>query len=217
MFKAGAMFVCLLTTPAAAACDLALALTVDVSASISPAEYNLQMSGLADALLDPQVAEALIHAETSVMLVQWSGRGRQVVSIPWRNIGTVADLAGLSHNVRQTPRAWSIYSTAIGDALSFTAAQFSAVPHCRRRVIDVSGDGVSNQGALPQDIRDVLVSAGFTINGLAIESNVRGLTRYFERDVVGGANAFVVTANNYDDYPRAIRIKLLQEVIKPAF
>ena len=40
---------------AGAACAIALALTVDVSGSISEREYRLQMDGLAEALRNPAV------------------------------------------------------------------------------------------------------------------------------------------------------------------
>lgn len=215
MIRTTATLACLAVP--ATACDLALALAVDVSASISPEEYALQMGGLADALLHPEIAEALIHGQAAVMLVQWSGQTRQAVVVPWRRVRTRVELRFLSEEVRGAPRAWAHYSTAIGDAVGFTAAQFSLVPDCARRVIDVSGDGSSNEGSAPAVAREPVVRRGITINGLAIESNVRGLTRYFEEQVIGGDNAFVETAQDYEDYPRAIERKLLREVVKPAF
>lgn len=201
----------------APACDLALVLAVDVSASISPEEYELQMSGLADALVHPEVGEALIHAQAAVSLVHWSGQTRQAVVVPWRRVRSEAELRDVAQEMRIAPRAWSLYSTAIGDAIGFAAAQFAYAPDCLRRVIDVSGDGSSNEGSAPSEAREPLVRQGITINALAIESNVRGLTRYFEREVIGGPNAFVEKADTYADYPAAIERKLLREVVKPAF
>lgn len=215
MIRSSALIACLVASPAAA-CDLALALAVDVSASISPSEYALQMGGLADALQHPEVADALVHARAAVMLVQWSGQERQHVSIPWTQVASYDDLTRLAAEVRDAPRAWALYSTAIGEALVFTAAEFSTAPQCARHVIDVSGDGSSNEGRLPQLARVPIIDAGVTINALAIESNVRGLTTYFEENVIGGPNAFVERADNYADYPRAIQLKLLREVVKPA-
>ncbi|MEM9430078.1 MAG: DUF1194 domain-containing protein [Pseudomonadota bacterium] len=201
----------------AGACSLALALTVDVSASISPTEYSLQMNGLADALEDPEVMHAFVSSDAVVSLVQWTGAGRQQVSLPWRTIESEADLAEFSATVRATPRAWSVFSTAIGEALLFTGTTFDAVSHCERYVIDVSGDGLSNEGQDVRVARDLVVSSGVTINGLAIETSIRFLSRYYESHVVGGPGAFVETAANYDDYGRAIRRKLLAEIVQPAF
>ncbi|MEM9268342.1 MAG: DUF1194 domain-containing protein, partial [Pseudomonadota bacterium] len=81
-----------LTALPAQACDVALALTVDVSGSISPTEYNLQMLGLADALEDPTISDALVRGQVALLLVQWTGAGRQTVSIPWTEIDSLETL-----------------------------------------------------------------------------------------------------------------------------
>lgn len=205
-----------LTALPAQACDVALALTVDVSGSISPAEYDVQMLGLADALEDPTISDALVRGQVALILIQWTGSGRQVVSIPWTRVTDRAALQSFATQVRATGRAWRHFSTAIGDALLFTAAQFAQAPQCARQVIDVSGDGVSNEGTIVMQSRERVVALGVTINGLAIETSVENLTRYYDRFVIGGEGAFVLTALNYEDYPRAIRRKLLSEVVRPA-
>ena len=50
------------------ACDLALALAVDISGSVDPKEYDIQMQGLSAALRDGVVAEALVRAEDETTL-----------------------------------------------------------------------------------------------------------------------------------------------------
>lgn len=207
--------VLILSVTPARACEVALALTVDVSGSISPTEYDLQMGGLADALDDPTVSAAIVDSQVALLLVQWSGTGRQRVMLPWRSITSAADLAAYAQEVRQVRRAWRHFSTAIGEALDFTAAQFADAPPCARQVIDVSGDGISNEGISATPARDRVVARGITVNGLAIENSVKGLTRYFSKHVIGGTGAFVLTATSYRDYPRAIRRKLLNEIAKP--
>lgn len=207
----------LLVSQPAAGCNLALALAVDVSASISPTEYDLQMRGMADALDDPQIAQSLIAGRAALMVVQWSGAGRQQISLPWTRIDSPTHLADFTNAVRATPRAWKLYSTAIGDALRFTGAQFVEVPDCVRHVIDVSGDGLSNEGLAPGDIRQGVAALGITINGLAIENSIRDLSRYYGSEVIAGPGAFVHSAARYADYPSAIRQKLLTEIVKPAF
>ena len=52
-----------------AACDLALILAVDVSGSVDAQEYRIQMDGLAEALRDSVISEALVRAEAELMLV----------------------------------------------------------------------------------------------------------------------------------------------------
>lgn len=206
-----------LAAPAAApACEVALVLTIDVSGSVDPGEYRLQMDGLADALADPTVRDALVEAKAHVAVAQWSGTSRQALTVPWRGIGGPGDVAALIAEVRAAPRAWRHYSTAIGDALIFAADLLGEVPaECRRRVIDVSGDGPSNEGTEVTRIRDALVRGGVQINGLAIETTEKGLSDYYRENVIGGPGAFVLTARDFEDYPRAIRRKLLNEITRP--
>jgi hypothetical protein len=54
-----------------------------------------------------------------------------------------------------------------------------------------------------------------TINGLAILDEWPTLDLYFQRQVVGGPNHFVIVANDYEAYGRAIHRKLLQEITGP--
>jgi len=199
----------------AAACSVALALTVDVSGSINEQEYRLQMDGLAAALQDPVVEDAMVTANATLMLVQWSGASRQRVSVPWARMNSRADVAAFARAVKVTPRAWNQFSTGIGNALNFTAAQFESVPDCTRRVIDVSGDGYSNEGPAPKSVAAALALQGFQINGLAIEGDEFELTAYFKANIAAGEGAFVFTAANYADYPRAIWRKLLAELVVP--
>jgi len=198
-----------------AACSIALALTVDVSGSINEQEYRLQMDGLAAALRDPAVANALVSSEVALMLVQWSGESRQEMSVPWRRMLSQSDVADFAELVERTPRAWAVFSTGIGNALLFTAAQFGEASDCEHKVIDVSGDGYSNEGPAPLEISQALALQGFQINGLAIEDDEFELTSYFKHNVIAGEAAFVFTAETYADYPRTIWRKLLSELIIP--
>lgn len=217
LVKAALIFLAGVFAPslAAASCSVALALTVDVSGSINEQEYRLQMDGLATALRDTTVGDALVSSQAALMLVQWSGESRQQVSIAWRRMLSMEDVEEFALAVQRTPRAWAVFSTSIGNALLFTAAQFDEVADCNKKVIDVSGDGYSNEGPEPIDISRELARQGFQINGLAIEGDEFELTQYFKHNVIGGEAAFVFTAETYADYPRTIWRKLLSELIIP--
>jgi len=194
------------------ACDLALALAVDISGSVDPGEYRTQMDGLATALRDPVISEALVLAQAELMLVQWTGSSRQQVTIPWTRIDDFASLDAFSDNVATDPRMWRNYSTAVGEALMRTLEEFDAVPHCARQLIDLSGDGPSNEGVEPSEVQAALREAGVVVNALAIEASEPELTAYFFENVIVGEGAFVVTASSFEDYPDRIRKKLLREV-----
>ncbi len=196
------------------ACGLALVLAVDVSGSVDPREYRIQMDGLAAALRDGIVTDALIEQEAQVSLIQWTGASRQHQTIPWTGIRTVADVADLADRIENDPRKWRNFSTAIGEAVSLAATTFDAVPQCRRRVIDVSGDGVSNEGETPDRLRPVLKERGIILNALAIETDQTDLTAYFFENLIHGERAFVITANGFEDYPEQIKRKLQRETTK---
>ena len=196
------------------ACELALVLAVDVSGSVDTWEYRIQRDGLAAALRDPTVAEALVSTQAEVMLLQWTGAGRQRVTVPWRTITDFDALESFARDVAADRRVWRNYSTAIGEALEISVAQFAAVPHCTRRVIDVSGDGSSNEGIAPSSMRARLKAERVTVNALVIEGAEEDLTAYFWENVIYGEGAFVVTANSFPEYPRRIRQKLLRETTK---
>ncbi len=203
-----------LSAPAAPACDIALVLAVDVSGSVDSREFGIQMEGLAEALLDGVIAEALVRAQAQVMLVQWTGSSRQRVTVGWTAMEDFAAVEGFAAAVASDPRVWRNYSTAIGEALVFSARQFDAVPACARRVIDLSGDGISNEGAAPREIHARLRAAGITGNALAIEESEADLTAWFFENVILGEGAFVETAARFDDYPAATRRKLLREITR---
>ncbi len=212
-----ALAILLLTaSPLRAECGVALALIIDVSGSVSQGEFELQMTGTAQALLEPSVHDALLQEHAALTLIQWSGATKQEVLVPWTLMESDADLIGFAERLLSATRVWQHYSTAIGSALAFTGRYFSEAPVCERRVIDVSGDGEANEGTNVDAERNELVAQGFVINAIAIEGAQGGLTLYFKSHVIGGLGSFVLTASDYADYPRAIQRKLINEVVKPA-
>lgn len=215
MFRA---FLCALNFLWAApgfACDIALVLAVDVSGSVDNAEFRVQMDGLAEGLRDPSVSEALVVGEAAVIVLQWTGTTRQAVSVPWTQVRSFEDVEALATSIEAVTRKWRNYSTAIGEALQFSHAQFAEGPDCARRVVDISGDGSSNEGIEPLDVHAELERDGVTVNALVIEGAEPDMTEYFLDHVILGPGAFVITANTFDEYPARMRRKLLREVAKP--
>jgi Ca-activated chloride channel family protein len=200
----------------AAACEVALLLTIDVSGSIDRGEYRLQAEGVAAALEDPEVAEALLAAQAALGVVQWSGTGKQTFSIPWRRMLSPAEIAAFAARSGTLDRAYTGSDTAVGEAIAFSARQFGAVADCRRKVIDISGDGPQNAGQPLGPARGAAAAAGIEINAIAIEDAGRAapISEFYRRAVIT-RNGFVLTARGLEDYPRAIREKLLREVARP--
>ncbi|WP_425090369.1 DUF1194 domain-containing protein [Tropicimonas sp. S265A] len=211
-----ALTACLVLSKPAAACTVALLLLMDVSQSVDAGEYRLQTEGLARALEDGEIRDTMIRGEIALAVMQWSGRGAQSLSIPWRQMRSAADLDAFAADVRTMQRAFLMSNTALGDAITAGLARLRDAPRCGRQVIDVSGDGPENAGGAPLTARHRAERAGVTINGLAVESLGLSITNYFRSTVVtrGG---FVVTARGYRDYARAIREKIARETAQIMF
>ncbi|MFC3692428.1 DUF1194 domain-containing protein [Chenggangzhangella methanolivorans] len=109
-------------------------------------------------------------------------------------------------------------------------------------VVDVSGDGIDNCGDVREihEERDAVLALGATINGLPIlvpgENDVVGvgafrkpgfglrelpsrpdqeattLDRWYRDHVIGGPGAFLLVAQGYEDFSRALRRKLVTEI-----
>jgi Ca-activated chloride channel homolog len=200
----------------ALACDTALLLAVDVSGSIDKGEYALQIGGLAAALRDPAVADVLLQGQVALAVVQWSGLGRQALVMPWQRMLSPQALNRFAQTAQSLPRRFQGSDTAVGEAISFSIAQFAAVTDCKRHVIDISGDGPENAGNTVARARSHATTKGIEINAIAIEDmGLSSPTSNFYKNWVITAKGFVITARGLDDYPRAIRAKLLRELVKP--
>jgi Ca-activated chloride channel homolog len=210
-----ALFACLTAQPGLA-CETALLLSIDVSGSIDSADYRLQTEGLASALTDPEVAEALVRGQVALAVVQWSGPAEQALVLSWRRMLAAPDVTHFASRAAAIPRAYSGSDTAVGEGLRFATSQFAAVPDCRRMVIDVSGDGQENAGFTDAEARAEAIDRGLMINAIAIEEPgpASPITAYYRRWVItpGG---FVVTARGLQDYAETLRIKLLRELTRP--
>jgi len=196
--------------------DLELVLAVDASSSISTEEFDLQIRGLAEAFRDPAVFQAIRASGDlgiAVTLIQWSDARKQVVAVDWMTVRDEAGVLALAEEIEASPRFLVGGGTAIGGALQFAMRQFEGNGYqARRKVIDLSGDGRTNQGAWPAKVRDVVVAQGVTINGLAILNEDPTLDSYYYASVIGGTGAFVMTANDYESYALAILAKLIKEI-----
>ncbi|MEL7345261.1 MAG: DUF1194 domain-containing protein [Pseudomonadota bacterium] len=199
--------------PLVQACDTALVLAVDVSNSIDFNEYDLQAGGIADALLDPEVRDALIAGKSALTVVQWSGAQDQVVSIPWRRITSQADADAFSSQARAMQRAIVNSNTAIGSAINFSAALFDQVGDCARHVIDISGDGHDNAQSFPQSASRDAERRGIEINGLVIERVGLAITNFYRLNVVT-RNGFVMTARGHINYGDTLKEKMRRELSK---
>ncbi len=196
------------------AVSIELVLAVDVSASVNTVEYALQMRGIAEAFRSPKVIQAIESTDgIAVTLIQWSSWTNADNGMPWRRLHDRAAILSFAAEVERTARVpvgnLTGIGTAIGDSLqSIEDNGFVG----RRRKIDVSSDGLNNSGLPLARARDLARLKGVTINALAIQTDFADLADYFREHVVSGPDAFVVAAADYEDFARAMHLKLIREL-----
>ncbi len=212
------VLVSLLTVPARAGqpVELELMLAVDASSSVDDGEFELQMRGLAEAFRDPAVQTAIRDAGgngVAVALMQWSDGVRQEMPVDWTLLRDSESAIVFADRIAATGRQIPGGGTAIYGAVNFSIHALDRNGFDgRRRVIDISGDGRSDLMVPTLAARNLAVARGISINGLAILNDYPTLDRYYRRNVIGGAGAFVMTATDYKSFAAAIMAKLIREI-----
>lgn len=199
---------------AAQSCRLALVLALDASASVNEEEHRLQSIGLSKALSDGDVRRAILSlGGIWLSAFEWSGRYQQVVHLDWTFLDSDKEIDAASRKLAAAPRHFVEFPTALGYALAFAAVHMRGVPRvCDRRVIDVSGDGVNNEGFPPRAAYREFEFEGVTINGLVIKGAETDTEAFYRDEVIRGPDAFLEVAADYRDYARAMKRKLLKEI-----
>jgi Protein of unknown function (DUF1194) len=204
--------------------DLELVLAVDVSASMTGDEEELQRKGYVAAFRSPRVLNAIRSGPTgriAVTFVEWADAGKQDVIVPWTLVED-AGSAGRFADALQAKPLQRMFGTSIAGALLFAAALFEKNDFAgERKAIDISGNGPNNLGLPVEQARDTVVDKGVTINGLPVMIRTRwsaglysiaGLDFYFDDCVIGGPGAFTVVIREEDEFATAIERKLVLEI-----
>ncbi len=195
-------------------CSLALVLALDVSASVDDREYRQQLNGLADALQDPEVVQA-IEAVGGIWATgfEWSGTHQQLVQLKWAHLTDAESAQRAASILRRAQRSYTEFPTALGYALGFASVQLRKAPEpCSRKVVDVAGDGINNDGFTPASAYRAFDFVGVTVNGLVVAGADTTPVQYYFDNVIRGPGAFVETAATYADYSGAMKRKLLREI-----
>lgn len=203
--------------------DLELVLAVDVSRSMNARELEIQRRGYVAALTSDAVAAAIANGpigRIALTYVEWAEAKSQRAQVGWTLIAGKADAEAFVARlgVQFEP---NLRMTSISGAIDFAAGLFDGNGFdSPRQVIDISGDGPSNDGRPVTHARDDAVADGLTINGLPLmtREGVGGrwylddLDVYYTHCVIGGPDAFVVPVKDWSDFPAAIQRKLILEL-----
>lgn len=206
--------------PASAApVDFALALAVDVSASVDFREFGLMIGGYAAAFREAELAARLTsgaHGAAAIAMLFWSGPGARDLAVPWTRVANAEQAGALAEAIEYAPRILTAGATALGEGLAAATALLARCPYpASRRVIDVSGDGSNNAGLPVAAGRAAALALGATVNALAVVDEEPDLEDYYRDAVIGGPGAFVMRAEDYAAFAEAIRRKLYREAAGP--
>ncbi|MFC6584594.1 DUF1194 domain-containing protein [Sulfitobacter aestuariivivens] len=166
---------------------------------------------------------AMPGAPVRLMIFEWSGPADQAVLVPWTVIADQAAIDIVIDTLRQTARRPATPGTALGTAMTLGAHYLDQQSDCWKMTLDISGDGKSNLGPRPREVKPMLEDRDITINALVIgadnpntgdvrQAEIGELSSYFNAEVILGADAFVLTAIGFADYARAMKQKLLREL-----
>lgn len=219
---------CLVSPAKAEEVDLELVLAMDGSGSISASEYVLQIEGTAAAFRDPAIQQAILSGPTgriAVAVLIWADAALPKFESGWYVVDSpeTADqfaqvvLNFHQHSGRKFGQGGG--GTGIGDGIRHALEMMRLNRHQGlRQVVDVSGDGIETKPwfakAVELPVARVMAEAQkVTVNGLAILTrDFPTLDTYYEQQVIVGPGAFVVVADGFDDFGRAIRAKLWREI-----
>ncbi len=210
-------------SPSAIPVDVELVIAVDISYSMDPDEQALQREGYIKALTSREFLRALregANGKIAVTYFEWAGHENQSIVMPWRLIDGPEAADAVAAEIARAPYRRAS-RTSIAGALRFAKPLFDNSGYRGlRRVIDVSGDGTNNSGPLVTHMRDDVLAAGITINGLPImlkransaTIDIEYLDIYYEDCVIGGPGAFVIPIREREKFIEATRTKLVLEI-----
>ena len=204
--------------------DMSLVMAIDISGSIDPDEARLQRQGYVEAFLDPVIVKAILggnHGRIAVAYFEWSDAWVQKLLIDWTLLDSEAAIKNFAARLADAPISIA-RRTSISGAIRYAIPLFGRSPYdTERKVLDISGDGSNNDGGLVTDLRHDALKERIVINGLPIMNDrpnpfgfpsETDLDKYYLHCVTGGPRSFVEVAVSFEDFPRAVRKKLLQEV-----
>jgi hypothetical protein len=197
------------------AVDVALVLAADSSGSISNEDLDLQFRGYAEAVTSDVFMNTVRsgrHGRIALAFVAWSSVGRHDQLVPWMLIDGMSAARQFATTLLHAGGPVPGF-TSISGAIDFARQMLSACGYAAdRQVIDVSGDGINNDGRPVTEARDEAIAAGIAINGLPIVRGDPDIAAYYSRNVIGGDAAFVTIARGISSFHTAVLEKFVTEI-----
>jgi hypothetical protein len=163
------------------------------------------------------------EAPIRLHVYEWSGPINQTIIVPWTAIQTPEDLTQVTKLLAGHQRGVRAPTTAIGSAILAGYSYLDPQTECWKRTLDLSGDGETNIGPLPETIGEDQRPVGVVVNGLVIGAgsldgeagrfvDIKQLSAYYTANVIRGPDSFVEVALGYEDYAATMERKLMREL-----
>ena len=134
----------------------------------------------------------------------------------WFVLSNAAEVERAAAIIAAMPRN-QVGGTGIGDGVAHAIRSIDENAILSdRRIVDVSGDGRETPprqySTILSEARSMAIARNVTLNGLAILNEDKQLDDYYRARLAVGDGNFVEVAEDYDDFARAMRRKLLREI-----
>ena len=189
-----------------------LLLLVDVSGSIDATEYGLQKSGYVQAFQSAAVQTVIagLPGGIAVSYAEWSGAAQQLQQVGWTHLTDATSANAFAALIAGTARMSPFNLTAPGSAINWGVPLFAANGFEGSLVIDVSGDGVKNDGANTAAARNAAALLGITINGLPITNGA--IQTFYTNSVITSGEGKFMSLSGFAEFGEAVVAKIFGEI-----
>ena len=224
-FLAGLMLLSVFALPSAASAQVTIDLyqCVDSTGSLSEAQYANQVNGLSAALPTVFDAQALSDANIRFTMIRLRGPnpGQSDIIFPPRVMDSADDVTDAQNALTGTlPRQNANGTCVLGGnrfqdcCMDIAQSLFSGVPGDPLRILDITTDGLPNQGITNGNtINTAAMNFGFdSVNAVAIDNGNGGLQ--FLQNVTNDIG-FVIPINvnsSVESYEDAFAMKIQSEI-----
>lgn len=209
------------------ATDANIVTGLDISNSIDLDYMKIEIAGLAQAIRDPQVLQAIKagpHHRVGFAVFAWHHDQFPTV-VSWTLIDSDRAALAVSQAIEarqlvdvelegREQVAWYIGRlTDLSQAIDHANELLRTAPFAgTRSVVNIIGNGEDNVGEDAGFARDRVVAAGGTVNGVVLGSDETAL-EYYRQQVVGGLGSFVMSTGDAATLTQVMIRKFLHDII----
>jgi hypothetical protein len=206
------------------ATDANIVTALDISDSVDPHSMAIEINGMAEAIRAPEIVQAIQggrHGRIGFAIFAWRD-GAYPELLSWTIIATEADAHAVADRLQSGFHAFAVsdppssalspHMTDLSGAIDHAGILLLTAPYATERsVVNVIGNGWDNIGEGPLHARDRILAKGGTVNGVVLGPDPV-LEGYYRSSVIGGAGAFLLSADSPNAMAEVLARKFLYDV-----